>query len=448
MREVPHRGRGYITTRSLSPGTTVLRTSGYVFSQAQWEQSTFSKNNQGWSLFLLDQLLTQSNNAAAEFIEEVLHQLSPFSLDEKLKSCYKPQLEEAVSLAKLYYNLHEKNSKPHCQKQLVNNNGLEGKDLEFSPKLSFTGNLPCVPTSRLSKEYEDNQQRTQANRIQTLTRLLLILLTNMHGNGGEICGLFPKAAFFNHSCWPNVIFAIDVANGCIEIRTITQVQPGEELCHTYTNLTGSKSSRREKLQSQYGFECQCQRCTDSSSTGWHIDQLLEAVLCEGTNKQICKDYLFRVDEGLYCCRSCGKMKTDDEINMLLQPIYAEYENGMQCLFHGQFVSSVAHLEKALAAATSNLHSCHWLRFEILLRLATALKYMGESSKLANVLSHAFASCSLLLPRNHRLKVDLCHDLSQVAKEEKQRIHFRQLADSISQICFGRCDEKLTGNLQF
>ena len=108
------------------------------------------QNNQGWSLFLLDQLLTQSNNAAAEFIEEVLHQLSPFSLDEKLKSCYKPQLEEAVSLAKLYYNLHEKNSKPHCQKQLVNNNGLEGKDLEFSPKLSFTGNLPCVPTSRLS----------------------------------------------------------------------------------------------------------------------------------------------------------------------------------------------------------------------------------------------------------------------------------------------------------
>lgn len=83
-------------------------------------------------------------------------------------------------------------------------------------------------------------------------------------------GVWPEASFFNHSCRPNVrkerrgriwSFSVDTSQGS------DMVKEGEQLCITY--LGGDERDidvveRRERLLTQWGFTCQCDRCIEES----------------------------------------------------------------------------------------------------------------------------------------------------------------------------------------
>lgn len=83
-------------------------------------------------------------------------------------------------------------------------------------------------------------------------------------------GVWPEASFFNHSCRPNVrkerkgrlwSFSVDLGQGG------DVVKEGEQLCITY--LGGDErdinvGERRERLLTQWGFRCQCDRCIEES----------------------------------------------------------------------------------------------------------------------------------------------------------------------------------------
>ena len=43
-------------------------------------------------------------------------------------------------------------------------------------------------------------------------------------------------------------------------HALRDIQPGEELCHSYTDLCTPTRLRQAALQNKYGFECGCERC--------------------------------------------------------------------------------------------------------------------------------------------------------------------------------------------
>ena len=71
-------------------------------------------------------------------------------------------------------------------------------------------------------------------------------------------GTFPVGSLFNHSCNPNCIVLYD---GRVQIiRTVREVQIGEELVDCYVDGMADKLKRSMLLSSRYFFNCQCERC--------------------------------------------------------------------------------------------------------------------------------------------------------------------------------------------
>lgn len=73
--------------------------------------------------------------------------------------------------------------------------------------------------------------------------------------------ILEKGTVFNHSCIPNVIFGM--RGGQVIFITTRDILKGEQLFDTYIDITDTRRKRRDRLSKQYGFDCQCDRCTVS-----------------------------------------------------------------------------------------------------------------------------------------------------------------------------------------
>lgn len=84
-------------------------------------------------------------------------------------------------------------------------------------------------------------------------------LRNGFGNQEPIILL--KGAMFNHSCRPNVVF-IQKGN-VMHFVTTRDIAKGEELYDSYVDIELPKKDRQKRLLEQYGFICNCDRCTSN-----------------------------------------------------------------------------------------------------------------------------------------------------------------------------------------
>jgi len=81
------------------------------------------------------------------------------------------------------------------------------------------------------------------------------------GADEQVCvgrALFPKAAFFNHSCDPNLI-PVQVGASML-LQCTRPINKGEELCISYLDTSLDVHERRETLLDEYFFTCLCSRC--------------------------------------------------------------------------------------------------------------------------------------------------------------------------------------------
>lgn len=73
-------------------------------------------------------------------------------------------------------------------------------------------------------------------------------------------GVYPLTALLNHSCTPNCILRYTTEGGILEVIAAFDILPGIELTHSYVDLVSTTTTRNERLQTTYGFQCTCQRC--------------------------------------------------------------------------------------------------------------------------------------------------------------------------------------------
>lgn len=91
---------------------------------------------------------------------------------------------------------------------------------------------------------------------------------NMFGlwaNGGECLGygVYPRASYFNHSCWPNTTFYKnpDLKVPHMNFLTVWPIEKeGEEVCISYIDISAGLKPRRDVLLDKYFFHCTCERC--------------------------------------------------------------------------------------------------------------------------------------------------------------------------------------------
>ena len=86
-------------------------------------------------------------------------------------------------------------------------------------------------------------------------------------------GIYHSVSLLNHSCQPN---CVAVFNGTkLMIRVTENIQPGEELTISYTELLAPSFKRKEELRKQYFFDCCCIRCSSAKEE----DGLLLSMKC-------------------------------------------------------------------------------------------------------------------------------------------------------------------------
>ncbi|KAI9038415.1 SET domain-containing protein [Aspergillus affinis] len=78
--------------------------------------------------------------------------------------------------------------------------------------------------------------------------------------------VYPRAAIANHSCSPNIIHKPDNDRRMVFVASC-DIQPGEECCISYFDLTEfvDLSERREHLQKSFRFLCKCERCLEEEA---------------------------------------------------------------------------------------------------------------------------------------------------------------------------------------
>lgn len=80
-----------------------------------------------------------------------------------------------------------------------------------------------------------------------------------------MCNAFTPASILligaklNHSCAPNVIFYQN--KNQFYFKTTRDIEANEEICDNYVDITKNKETRQKRLLEQYGFICQCVKCT-------------------------------------------------------------------------------------------------------------------------------------------------------------------------------------------
>lgn len=80
-------------------------------------------------------------------------------------------------------------------------------------------------------------------------------------NLNQISGqIYPMYSFINHDCEPNVRYEIDDKLR-LKVYARKPIKSGEELLTTYVNPLHGVKLRRRELRVNWGFLCQCDRCT-------------------------------------------------------------------------------------------------------------------------------------------------------------------------------------------
>ncbi|KAI9480362.1 MAG: hypothetical protein EXX96DRAFT_177910 [Benjaminiella poitrasii] len=87
-------------------------------------------------------------------------------------------------------------------------------------------------------------------------------------------GTYPIAALFNHSCRPNAVVMFEGA--LASIHAIEDIEADTEITISYVDAAHSRMYRQNALREKYFFNCQCDRCSESSDRPYlsKIDTLL------------------------------------------------------------------------------------------------------------------------------------------------------------------------------
>ena len=109
--------------------------------------------------------------------------------------------------------------------------------------------------------------------IQMESRRVACLVDRVHTNAYSIAGpdgvttgtgLYCKAgSFFNHSCAPSAV--VSFLGRTLRIHAIRNLEAGEEVSISYTELYASRAVRQAALSANKGFTCVCTRCVEPSA---------------------------------------------------------------------------------------------------------------------------------------------------------------------------------------
>ncbi|XP_061847076.1 histone-lysine N-methyltransferase SMYD3 isoform X2 [Colius striatus] len=112
----------------------------------------------------------------------------------------------------------------------------------------------------LKAEIQDVSQLPAAiDFFQIFTKVTCNCFTISSGEMQDVgVGLYPSMSLLNHSCDPNCVIIFEGYQ--LLLRSVREIQIGEELTISYIETLMPTSERQKQLMRQYCFECDCLLC--------------------------------------------------------------------------------------------------------------------------------------------------------------------------------------------
>jgi len=140
---------------------------------------------------------------------------------------------------------------------------------------------------------------------------------NKHNRSPRAYVMYDHAAYFNHSCLPNCV-RIDEINDVhsnnikysdaksqsftnppsMIIQALSDISPGTELTISYVPLDTEYGLRSQRLRTEYGFDCDCERCVIERFINISNDEIDD----ENCRLQMIAQSIYLVK---YSCTKCG-----------------------------------------------------------------------------------------------------------------------------------------------
>ncbi|XP_073992221.1 SET domain-containing protein SmydA-8-like [Rhodnius prolixus] len=167
----------------------------------------------------------------------------------------------------------------------------------------------------------------------------------------SIRGLYPKLAIMSHNCVANTTHSKILNEHKMIVRTTVAVKEGDELYSSYTRSTESTLLRRVKLWDSKFFHCQCQRCSDPTELGTHLNTL-KCTKCDN-------GLIFSADpldnDAPWNCNLCDNAITAAGVQKVYKVVQDELEELEQIPFGPEKIEAA---EKRLKQYKSFLHPRH------------------------------------------------------------------------------------------
>ncbi|KAK3940852.1 hypothetical protein QBC46DRAFT_458638 [Diplogelasinospora grovesii] len=96
-----------------------------------------------------------------------------------------------------------------------------------------------------------------------------VLITNSFAvtvDGRDFMGLFPDLSRMNHACNPNAAIHFSETALAMTVWASRDIEPGEEITITYSDVGMTYTERQDTLHSIWGFTCSCKLCTSPPDT--------------------------------------------------------------------------------------------------------------------------------------------------------------------------------------
>jgi hypothetical protein len=242
---------------------------------------------------------------------------------------------------------------------------------------------------------------------ETATKLLLQVQCNAHhltdSSKNRIgLALYIPAAYLNHSCRPSCVYSFN-KQGEIEMRTIRELQVGEECSYSYIDLYQSRARRAQVLKDIYFIDsCYCARCTQQSEAN-SFDRYLDAFQCNSCRKGIiskkkkqnpaenqennaANSTLAAIPVGNFYCSECFKQfsanslaETESDSKLLFNAAISNYSSGETGeairFLEGKLLQNTVSYEENDSSA-ARIHPFHALAFNSY----TYLAYLYRETK--------------------------------------------------------------------
>ncbi|NXT41572.1 SMYD4 protein, partial [Pelecanoides urinatrix] len=297
--------------------------------------------------------------------------------------------------------------------------GLEAAVLNQESSEKWSKPKACEKTSgELSPELKTMAEAMLRHvlQLQCNAQAITVMQESGSGDGAVVnkkpvrlaTAFFPVLSLLNHSCCPNI--SVSFSGTAATVRASQPIASGQEIFHCYgPHRCRMRVAERQRLLSQYFFECRCQACLDElESDVKSVVSMRNSFCCPSCQAPM------QVGEDMLCCsnEACAIPVSRESLSHRLRDLQQQIKKALELLRDRKADQAIKMLLKCQMDAGNFLSPEHLLMGEMEDHLAQVYATLGKWQEAAR---HLERSIEIVEMHHGPSSIEIGHELFKLAQ---------------------------------